>query len=295
MKTIAMLTKRNILLYIRNRSAVFFSLFSMIIIILLNLVFLGKLNVDQVMEMTKTTKENAEYLINSWLMAGIIVVNSVTVTLGVVGIMIQDEESKTILSFWVSPVNRIKLILGYVFAAIIIGCIMCFMTFALSEIYIVCTGGTALECMSIIKALIFIMVIVFSSTCMVFFMSIFVHSNSAFSGLSTIVGTLVGFVGGIYLPMGNFPDIIQKILKCFPIVYGTAVMREIFSEKPINIVFDNIDESIITGYKEYMGIIVSIDDVWVNNAVKIAILLGSGLIFMTCSFIILKNRQIKDR
>lgn len=33
---------------------------------------------------------------------------------------------------------------------------------------------------------------------------------SAFSGLSTIVGTLIGFLAGIYIPIGLLPPYLQK-------------------------------------------------------------------------------------
>jgi len=90
MKTIVALTKRNILIYIKDKTAVFFSIMSMLIIIGLMAIFLGKMNVDNILEIAPVEKEKAAYLVNSWVMAGIIVVNSVTVTLGVIGVMVED-------------------------------------------------------------------------------------------------------------------------------------------------------------------------------------------------------------
>lgn len=295
MKTLVMLIKRNMIIYMRNKSAVFFSLLSMIIIIGLNLVFLGKINVDELVEMSGTSKDNAEYLINSWLMAGVIVVNSVTVSLGVIGIMIEDEEKKRILSYWVAPVSRGKLTLGYILASFFMSCIMCFITFAVSEGYIVLCGGTLLNSVDMIKAVLYIILNVFSSACFMFFIVMFIHTSGAFTGLSSIVGTLVGFIGGIYIPMGAFPELVQKIVKCFPLVYGASAMRGVLSNDALDLAFENAKPSIISEYSSYMGISLSWNDNILSDWIKILVLMASGFLFMILSMFILKRKQIRDR
>ena len=102
MREIFYLTKRNCLVYLRDKSAVFFSLLSMLIVLGLMVVFLGKMNSENVLsvieeyggrEITAQDRENAAYLIQMWTLAGIISVNAVTVTMTVLGNMVQDETS----------------------------------------------------------------------------------------------------------------------------------------------------------------------------------------------------------
>lgn len=101
MREIFYLTKRNCLVYLRDKSAVFFSLLSMLIVLGLMVVFLGKMNSENVLsvieeyggrEITAQDRENAAYLIQMWTLAGIISVNAVTVTMTVLGNMVQDEK-----------------------------------------------------------------------------------------------------------------------------------------------------------------------------------------------------------
>ena len=96
------LVKRNILVYSREKANVFFSLLSMLIIILLMSLFLGNMNVDQILSLLKEyggsrdlvrDTQNAKNLIIQWSVAGIIVVNSVTITLAMVGNMVDDQDS----------------------------------------------------------------------------------------------------------------------------------------------------------------------------------------------------------
>lgn len=295
MKTVIMLTKRNMLLYLKDKATVFFSTLSMLIIIGLTVIFLGKMNVDNILEMVSIERKMAAYLVNSWVMAGIIVVNSVTVSLGVIGIMIEDEDKNRITSFWVSPVSRSKITLGYILAAFIIGCIFCFITLGISEAYIYLAGGNFLGFNELVKAIIFTVINVFSSSCFVFFIATFIHTNSAFSALNTIVGTLVGFISGIYLPIGVLPNIVQKAIKCFPIVYGTSLMRELYVKDAMDNVFIGVPEKIVNEYTNYMGITLSIGEKQIDDLQKVLILLLSGLIFTILSVVVLRNKNIKDR
>lgn len=295
MKTIMALTKRNILIYINDKTAVFFSVMSMLIIIGLMVIFLGKMNVDNILEIAPVEKEKAAYLVNSWVMAGIIVVNSVTVTLGVIGVMVEDQDKKRIAAFLVSPISRLKITLSYILAAFIMGCVMCIATLIISEIYIILSGGQMLSFAEIISVLGFIIINVFSSSCFVYFLGAFIRSLSAFSALSTVVGTLVGFISGIYLPMGNLPEVVQKVVKCFPIVYGTSLMREVYVKNAMSNVFNGAPIEVIERYTEYMGITLSWGTQEVGDIYKILILLGSGVFFILISVLLLKNRKIVYR
>ena len=82
MREIYYLCKRNILVFMRDYSAVFFSVLSMLIILLLQVVFLGEMNENSILWALSeyggerdvlTDEKNAEYLINVWTLAGILI------------------------------------------------------------------------------------------------------------------------------------------------------------------------------------------------------------------------------
>lgn len=297
------LIKRNILVYIRDKASIFFSLLSMLIIIGLMVIFLGKMNADGIIDIinqygnsrdTLTDRNNAEELITLWTLSGIVVVNSITITLAMVGIMVEDEAQKRLASFYVSPVNRGIFVIGYVVAAIIMGIIMCTLTVFIGLFYIWYAYGIILTT-QIIQVFFYIILNVFFSASMVFFIVNFVHSVSAFSGLSTIIGTLVGFMAAIYLPMGMLSEKVQSVLKFFPLLHGCSLMRSIFTSEIAATTFQGLPEDVLDGYKNYMGMTISVHDTILDDKIKILIMVISGIIFLCLSAFLQKKRNIMAR
>ncbi len=102
------LLKRNILLFLRDYAAVFFSIMAMLIVLALMIIFLGSMNSQNVVNAlaeyggqrnTAVDEKNASYLIQMWTFAGILVVNAVTVTLTVMGTMVQDASKNKLPAF----------------------------------------------------------------------------------------------------------------------------------------------------------------------------------------------------
>lgn len=301
--TFSRLVKRNILVYVRNRSNIFFSLLSMLIIIGLMAVFLGNMNVDNIINLLSDfgernvvkDKENAKNLVLLWTLGGIVMVNAITITLAMVGIMVEDEESKRLQSFYVSPVNRGLLVLGYITAAFIMGVIMCTFTVLIGLGYGWMLGGIVLSMISLTHIFLIILLIVFTSSSLVFFITNFVHTSSAFSGLSTIIGTLVGFIAAIYLPMGALPNAIQKVLKVLPFLHGSSLLRGVFTREAIDMTFEGMPKELIQGYELYMGITIGWKDALLNNSSKVLFLIGCGLMLILFSAFIQKRRTIHLR
>lgn len=298
------LIKRNILLYARDRSNIFFSLLSTIIVIGLMVLFLGKMNVDNIVYLledyggvrdTAADRANAEQLIVLWTLAGIVVTNSVSISLMMIGFMVEDQAWKRLPSFYVSPVNRGVFVMGYVIAAMIMSVLMCIFTMIIGEAYIVLKGGTIFSLATIIKILLYILLNVFTSTSMVFLMANLVRTLSAFSGLSTIVATLVGFFAGIYLPMGMLPENVQTLLKCFPLIHGCSFLRETFTADVFDKTFTGSPGEMIAKYKEAMGITIYFGDEVVSDGFKMAFLIASGVIMIVISAIIQRKRYAMSK
>ncbi len=298
------LIKRNILVYVRDRSNIFFSLLSMLIIIGLMVVFLGKMNADSVVDLlnqyggprdSAIDRSNAEQLVMLWTLAGIVVVNSITITLSMVGIMVEDEAQKRLSSFFVAPVKRGIFVLSYVAAAFIMGVIMCVLTVVVGETYIGLTGGTVLSALALGKIFLYIVLNVFTSAAMVYLIANFIHSQSAFGAVSTIIGTLVGFLAGIYLPMGMLPEKVQSVLRCFPLLHGCSFMRSIFTADILRTTFTGCPAEMISGYKEYMGITILYQDKAVSGTFQVAFMVVSGIIFIGIAAILQRKRNVMSR
>lgn len=83
-------TQRNLKLFFRDKSAVFFSLLAVFIIIGLYALFLGDVWTDSLSDWA-----NARQLMDSWIMAGLLAVTSITTTMGAFGVMVDDRSKKS--------------------------------------------------------------------------------------------------------------------------------------------------------------------------------------------------------
>lgn len=72
--------KRNLLVFFKDKSSVFFSLFAVFIIIGLYALFLGDMMAEQVAGL-----ENGRFVMDSWISAGLIAITPVTSTMGALG------------------------------------------------------------------------------------------------------------------------------------------------------------------------------------------------------------------
>lgn len=304
MKEIYYLFKRNSALFLRDYSAVFFSMLSMVIILVLMVVFLGNMNSEQIVTVleqyggerdTVQDEANAEYLIQMWTLAGILAVNTVTVTLTVLQTMIQDEEKNRLASFYVTPVKRIKIALGYITSAWIIGSVMSMVTLMLGEGYMVCQGHELLAWMDLVKLFGMIALNAFVYASIGYLMALFIHSESAWGSMLTIIGTLVGFVGGIYLPISMLPESVGKVLKCLPVLHGAAMMRVILTKDAVEETFAGLPEVVKETFNEGMGITVKTDADEITLRNQILILAVYGIIAIVVAGWINNRRKLRDR
>ncbi len=297
------LVKRNIRIYLRDKGAVFFSLLSMLIVILLMVFFLGDMNISAITDMlsqfpdrnAEQDEKNAELLVLQWTLAGVISINAVSVTLSVLTAMIRDKNNGTLQSIYTSPVSRISIAMSYICAAWISSIIICTLTLILGEIYCVSLGAEAFTMLQHFKLFGMICVNSFTFACIMYFLAAIVRSEGAWSGLGTIIGTLVGFLGGIYLPIGSLADSIATVLKCTPILYGTIMFRKIMTEQASDVCFENAPAEMAEEYSDVMGITLEAFGNNVTITGCLTILMICGIVFLLIGAAVTKYSGRKDR
>ena len=304
MKEILYLTKRNSLIYMRDKKAVFFSVLSMLIVLGLMVIFLGSMNSQDLLLLLERyggerneaqDRINVEHLIQLWILSGILIVNSVTVTLTVIGTMVQDEEQSRLASFYVAPVKRGKLVLGYVLAAWFTGAGLSILTLIAGELYMVFSGKGLLpvSTLMVMCGVIFLNTFVYAS--IGYLLAMFIHSYSAWGGMLTIVGTLVGFAGGIYLPLSSFSERIQTVLKCLPVLQGVSMMRKVCLEEVTEITFEGMPSQAVEIFQERMGVTLTAGERLISLGEQFSILAFYGIIAVMIAVFFNKRRKLKDR
>jgi multidrug/hemolysin transport system permease protein len=220
---ILQLMKRNLRVYFRDRASVFFSMLGVIIIIVLYLLFLG----NQIASAGAAAGENSRFMMDSWIMGGVIAAASITTSMGAFGIMVEDVQKKILRDFEASPVRRWQLVLAYVLSSVIIGITMSLFTFVLAEAYIVINGGDLVSLTGALEIVGLVILSVFASSAFVFFLIGFLRTSNAFATASTILGTIVGFLAGAYIPMGVLPEAVQGVIRVFPVAHAAVLLRQV--------------------------------------------------------------------
>lgn len=300
MKALNSFVRRNCMNYFRDRSAVFFSLLSMFIVIMLMVVFIGDMNVKSIVNLlgeyggegrdAAADKNNAQVLEIMWMTAGLVVVNAVMVTLTMIGHMIEDAAAGKQASFFVAPVSRYTITMGYILASVLVGIFMCVLTVVVAQIYVVVIGGSVLGVMDFIKILGIIVLTVFTSSSLMFLLAVFVSTESAWGGLGTTIGTLVGFFGGIYLPIGALPGGVDVVVKALPVLHECAMLREIFTKDIIEKTFSGPAAQVIPMYKEEMGITVDMFGKTSTPLFQTLFILGYGVLAFIVATVIINKK-----
>jgi len=282
------ISRRNLLVYFRDRATVFFSMLSVLITFGMYILFLGDMYASSFDEFG-----DVRFLMDSWIMAGIIGVTSVSTTLGAYGIMVDDEARFILKDFYSAPLKRSTIAGGYIISSFAIGAIMCVLSLVCAEIYIVIGGGELLPALTALKVLGVILLTVLSSSAMILFLASLIKTQSAFGVASTIVGTIIGFLCGIYIPVGSLPEGVQLVIKFFPPAHAATLFRNLMMEAPMKELFANAPERFVEAFKTDMGLQYKIGSYTTDFTFSLIVLLVSTVIFYGIGIYMLSRKKSK--
>ena len=284
------LLERNCKVYLKDRTRVFFAFLSVLMILLVYAVFLGDSTARSAQNAAGPDVEGIRWLVDSWIMAGILVVSSVTVPLSFFGMMLEDKREKKLDGLRSAPVPRYYLVGAYLAAAWLVAMTLCTAALILSQVYMVFFGGQWLNLVQLVQGLGILAASVFSGAAITFFLTVWIRSSGAFSSMATIIGTIIGFLTGIYIPFGALPETIQNLTRLIPAAYAAVRMRQIFMENPIARTFATAPDEAKTRFLQNYGVEMVIQGSSAAPWVFTAVLVGSGLFFLVLA-VLAMNRS----
>lgn len=280
---------RNIRIFFRDKAAVFFSLLAVFIVIGLYALFLGDVWVANFAHVP-----GAKFIMNSWIMAGILAITSLTTTMGAFGTMVDDHTKKIGRDFSASPISRHAIAGGYMLSALVVGVLMSLVALVAAELFILIQpGGRLLSFLQMMKVLGLILLTAAMNTSIVMFIVSFFKSQSAFAAASTVVGTLVGFLTGTYLPVGTLPQGVQYVVKLFPVTYASSLFRQVFLETPLGEAFGAAPAQELDSFCQLMGITMRFGDTTVSPGASILIMAGTAVLFFGLTVFKLRKGKLE--
>lgn len=221
MNSVFQLSKRNIKLYLRDKTSVFFSFLSIIILLAIYLLFMANMIPTNP---ALTSAENARFVLG-YIMGGVLVIATLTLPLGVIGSYVSDVESKRFNYFLVMPIKRRTITLSYFLSTFIVAFVLIMFMFLLTTIYIGATTGLWFSLAEMLLGLLLIAACLFVSVPLILFLISFVKTNNSFAGLSSLLGTLIGFISGIYIPLTVLGSVTKNIAALLPFSHMTILLR----------------------------------------------------------------------
>ncbi|QCZ36501.1 ABC transporter permease [Mycoplasma nasistruthionis] len=238
---------RNLKIYFKNKSGVFFSLLGVIVIFALFVLFIGNAVKDRLHVIGNVDTNN---LLNYWMLSGMLSSVPLTSCLGAYAVMVSDKENKQLKDLYVAPVSKSVIMTSYLLTGIIVSVIMSLCVLVFGQSYVLIKGGSLLNWQNGLLVVAVILLTCFMSNAIVCFVILFIKNNNAFTTISIIIGTLVGFLVGAYVSIGTLPSAVQWVIKAFPNAYSAGLFRQYFMTKELDniqanlIVIDNLNNSI---------------------------------------------------
>lgn len=294
-----LLVMRNIKIYLRDKTAVFFSFLSLIILLVLYLLFLAN-NLKPTGMEDILTDNQLTFMVYAQLIPGLIVINSVSIPLGNLGNVINDFEYRQMDGFLVTPVKRFKFILGYYVASFIITVILSILLIVSAYFIMSVLTGVFVYWTTYAYSILFILLFSFISTAIMIFVTSLIKSINAYGALSGVFGTLIGFASGIYMPLFVLPEFMGKIASVIPFTHMNILLKRIALPQA----FDLMDPSKFQSEESYLATIERLKEVYGYNEIGVfglnidmiwimvgSLILSVGLLIAATHMM---NRRIKN-
>ena len=214
-------TIRNLKIFVKDKANIFFALLAPLIVLGLYILFLGKTQTDALLEALKSmgitdAGEEVRSFADCWMLSGVMASAGVTVPLCACGVMVQDATRGIRNDLLASPVPRWMPSAAYFLSVVLAGFLIGLAVLVLCLGWLALSGSwflTALEVLGLVGLL--LLSVLSSSTLLVFVVSFF-RTEGAFTGLNVILGTVIGFLIGAYMPLSMFPRGVQYVTLFVP-------------------------------------------------------------------------------
>ena len=274
---------RNLNLYFKEKTTIFFSLLSSLIILVLYFAFLKQ----NYTESLKSLKEGAQFA-DIWLLAGLLSVTGMTTTFQAMTQLVVDKTTGRMRAFRLTQTSRLSVYLGYFFSSVIIGILMQVAILAIGFGILTAVDGIGFSINQLVLTVLAIILNSLVSAALSLILLSGIKKRSSLTSLGTIIGTLSGFLSGVYIPMSALPEIGQNIIKFYPGAYSASLFRHILLADQLKITFAPLSPDKLLDFKADFGIGLSLSGQLTTVVSESIILLFATLGLLIGSVIILK-------
>ena len=248
MRMYAGLTRRNILVYFKDKQSVIFSLLTSMIVFALYLLFLKGTFVNAINDVIgaipllkdRIEPKDLDMMTSMILLTGILGSAMITVPFNCLSTVVGDKENNVDQDILATPIRRWQIVLAYFSAAAISAILMTGIILTAGLVILSLTGNVHMSGAAIAKAYLVTAFGCISSTALFMIIVQFFRSASACGAFFGILSAVSGFVIGAYIPVSSFSDNVQTVCNLFPGSHVTILLRNAL----MGGILDHIDENI---------------------------------------------------
>lgn len=256
------LTKRNLLLFFKDKQSILFSLLTSMIVFALYLLFLKDTFVNAMDSAINQfpglssliDKNDKDMFANLILLTGILGSAMITVPYNCLITLVKDRENKVDYDILATPLKRGQIILSYFVSAALSSVILTSIILAVGLAIICMHGYIYLGAIDILKAFGVVALGSISATSIFMIVVLFLKSVSASGAFFGLLSAVSGFIIGAYIPISQFSEAIQTICNIFPASQITIVLRNVLINgllEHMNTTLDGVDQGMfVTIIKE---------------------------------------------
>ncbi|MBW1605089.1 ABC transporter permease [Lactobacillus sp. Sy-1] len=269
------LIKRNLSIYFANRSVVFFSVFAALISFVLYLLFL-----KNSMQQGWRAVPGAGKLLDPWLIGGTLSVTGLTSIGAAISQMVIDREQHRLNDLEMTDLSTLQIQTGYLVGAVLIGTLNQIIAFLIMSFYFQIADGVSIAWD---QSAAILGIAVFSSlvwTALNLLIYSFINRQQSVSTISSIIGTVSGFMAGVYVPISTMPSVAQTIMKFTPAPYVSAAFRDVVMKQQLHDSFKHLPTSELKSFRLALGIDLKVGSTQLTMTDIFLVLGGFLLIFI---------------
>lgn len=227
MNNALVLVRRNLHVFWRDRGQVFFSLLAPLILLMLYVLFLGRMQVENMRQgMEGANAAEIEGFVYAWVLSGMVMITTLTSSLSALSAFVDDRVSGRFKEFRVSPVRNTELFVGYMVAGLLTSLTLSMVVLVVGSFAFGALYGTWADAAGYAQAVGYTALLCLTFAGLAGLAVTFVRSSGAYSGLATMVGTLAGFLAFAYIPIGAVSTGVANVLNALPFAQGAMLLRD---------------------------------------------------------------------
>ena len=235
--TLAVLIRRNITCFFREKGLFLTSLITPVILLVLYTTFLANIYHDSFVSFLPEGVNVAEKLIDGvvagQLISSLLAVSCVTVAFSSNMLSVQDKADGQRDDFAITPVKSSTMALAYYIGSFVSTLIVIVFAFVAGMAFIA-VKGWYLTAGDLILSLCDVLLLTMFGTALSTVINFFLSSRGQISAVGSIVSSGYGFICGAYMPISNFSAGLQHVISFLPGTYGTGLLRNHLMSSPIS-------------------------------------------------------------